>query len=210
MQAVMSTNGLKRQLENWKEINWRKVNKLVKNLRHRIFRARELGNFRKLRNLQKLIQKSYANLLLSVRRITQTNKGKATAGIDKEIINTPEQRVILVNNWKGGNLQPTKRVEILKANGKKRPLGIPTIFDRTWQCLVKYALEPAHEATFHKNSYGFRIGRSAHDCQKLIFDNLNSRVNGLEKQILELDIEKCFDRINHNKLMELTLLPINS
>lgn len=64
MQAVMSTNGLKKQLENWSEINWRKVNKLVKNLRHRIFRARELGNFRKLRNLQKLMQRSYANLLL--------------------------------------------------------------------------------------------------------------------------------------------------
>ena len=105
MQTVMSTNGLKRQLEDWSHIKWKKVNKLVKNLRQRIFRAKKLGNFKTLRSLQKLMQRSYANLLLSVRRITQTNKGKATAGIDKETINTPEQRVVLVNNWGGGNQQ---------------------------------------------------------------------------------------------------------
>lgn len=120
----MSTNGLKRQLEDWSHIKWKKINKLVKNLRQRIFRARKLGNFKTLRSLQKLMQRSYANLLLSVRRITQTNKGKATAGIDKEIINTPEQRVVLVNNWSGGNQKPTKRVEIPKANGKKRPFQV--------------------------------------------------------------------------------------
>ena len=101
MVSAMTTNGLKKQLENWNQINWKKVNKAVRNLRQRIFRARKLGDFSKLRNLQKLMQKNYANLLLSVRRITQTNTGKATAGIDKETVNTPEQRVILVNNWKG-------------------------------------------------------------------------------------------------------------
>ncbi len=74
MQTVMSTNGLKKQLEDWSQIKWREVNKLVRNLRQRIFRARKLGDFRKLRNLQKLMQKSYANLLLSVRHITQINK----------------------------------------------------------------------------------------------------------------------------------------
>ena len=94
MAYVSMTNGLKKPLENWNQINWCKVNKAVKNLRQRIFLARKLGNFKKLRSLQKLMQRNYANLLLSVRRITQTNQGKATAGIDKEIVNTPQQRVI--------------------------------------------------------------------------------------------------------------------
>ena len=116
MVSAMATNGLKKQLENWNQINWRKVIKTVINLRQRIFRARKLGDFRKLGSLQNLIQKSYANLLLSVRRITQTNQGKATADIDKEVINTPEQRVTLINNWEGGNLKPTRRVEIPRAN----------------------------------------------------------------------------------------------
>ncbi|MBD2771350.1 RNA-dependent DNA polymerase [Iningainema sp. BLCCT55] len=84
---------------------------------------------------------------------------------------------------------------------------VPTVADRAWQCLAKFALEPAHEATFHANSYGFRTGRSAHDAQKQIFLNLSSKVNGINKRILELDIEKCFDRINHPTIMDNLIAP---
>ena len=79
--------------------------------------------------------------------------------------------------------------------------------DRAWQCLAKYALEPAHEATFHAKSYGFRPGRSAHDAQKALFENLRSISNGINKRVIELDIEKCFDRISHNTIMDNLIAP---
>lgn len=88
MLSTKITNGPKRQLEDWSQVNWQKITKAVRNLRQRIFRASQLGNFRKLRSLQKLMLRSHANLLLSVRQITQVNTGKRTAGIDKEVINT--------------------------------------------------------------------------------------------------------------------------
>jgi RNA-directed DNA polymerase len=84
---------------------------------------------------------------------------------------------------------------------------VPTIADRAWQCLAKYALEPAHEATFHAHSYGFRTGRSAHDAQKNLFNNLRSHCNGIEKRVIELDIEKCFDRISHTTIMDNLIAP---
>ena len=94
-----TVNGHKGQLEDWSQINWHKVNKLIRNLQRRIFRAKKLGQWKQLRRLQKLLLKSYANLLNSVRQITQVNKGKLTAGVDKEVIKTPQDRVKLVNSW---------------------------------------------------------------------------------------------------------------
>ncbi len=86
-------------------------------------------------------------------------------------------------------------------------LKVPTISDRCWQCLVKYALEPAHEATFHSRSYGFRAGRSTHDAQKILFLNLNRHAKGKTKRVLQLDIEKCFDRISHQAILERVIAP---
>lgn len=133
-------NGQAEQLKNWSQINWRQVYKLLRNLQRRIFRARKLGQFKQLRRLQKLLLKSYANLLTSVRQITQINQGKYTPGVDKEVIKTPADRVKLVNEWTMPKAKPTRRVFIPKSNGKKRPLGIPTVYsyctscNRSWGC----------------------------------------------------------------------------
>ncbi|WP_445251354.1 MULTISPECIES: reverse transcriptase domain-containing protein [unclassified Microcoleus] len=180
-------------------------------LQKRVFKAIREGDRRRAASLQKLILKSTAARLRAIRQVTQLNAGKKTAGIDGKASLSFEDRFALseqlkqsVNNWKHSKL---REIPIPKKDGKTRILKVPTIADRAWQCLVKYALEPAHEATFHARSYGFRAGRSAHDAQKYLFDNLNSRVNGIEKRVIELDIEKCFDRISHKSIMERLIAP---
>ena len=137
MSSASLINGVNGQFTDWSQVNWRKARKIVRNLRQRIFRARKLGQWKQLRRLQKLLLRSYANLLESVRRITQDNSGKNTPGVDIEVIETPEDRVKLVNSWREIAASPTRRVYIPKSNGKKRPLGIPSLRDRVMQVIVK-------------------------------------------------------------------------
>jgi group II intron reverse transcriptase/maturase len=176
-----------------------------------VFKAVQAGDKRKARSLQKLILKSKAARMLAIRQVTQLNAGKKTAGIDGKKSLNFEERFALEehlksngNNWHHNRL---REIPIPKKDGKTRILKVPTIADRAWQCLAKYALEPAHEATFHPRSYGFRPGRSAHDAQKILFNNLSSQANGIDKRVIELDIEKCFDRISHATIMDNLIAP---
>ena len=197
-------NGDSKRLENWSQMNWRKAIKVVKNLRYRIFRARNLGNFRKLRSLQKLMLRSQSNLLLSIRQITQVNTGKRTAGIDMEVINTPQQRVKLFLEMANGThkVKPTKRIYIPKSNGKKRPLGIPTVRDRVMQTVVKNLLEPEWEAVFEENSYGFRPGRSCADAIEQAFTRIaaTGKSEKGDSWVLDADISGFFDNISHSNI----------
>ena len=177
-----------------------------------MWKAVNVGDKRKAKYLQKLILKSKAARFLAIRQVTQLNSGKKTAGVDGIASLTFEERITLslvlkenVNTWKHNKL---REIPIPKKDGTMRMLKVPTIADRAWQCQAKYALEPAHEATFHARSYGFRTGRSAHDAQKILFLNLHSRANGIDKRVIELDIEKCFDRINHSSIMDKLIAPL--
>jgi len=176
-----------------------------------VYKAVLVGDKRKARLLQKLILKSTSARFLAIRQVSQLNAGKKTAGIDgkkslsfEDRFNLEELLKMNSGNWKHQGL---REIPIPKKDGTTRMLKIPTIADRAWQCLAKYALEPAHEATFHARSYGFRTGRSAHDAQKYIFNNLNANSKGIEKRVIELDIEKCFDRINHSAIMDELIAP---
>lgn len=197
--------------ESWRTLNWKKIQRQVFRLQRKIYKAIREGDVVKAKRFQKLLMRSYSAKLLSIRQVTQLNAGKKTAGIDgKKALNFKERFNLLEElnekaiSWKHKKL---REIPIPKKNGKTRILKVPTIADRAWQCLAKYALEPAHEATFHARSYGFRTGRSAHDAQKYIFTNLNSQGNGYKKRVLELDIEKCFDKISHKAILNNLIAP---
>lgn len=197
-----NANGLVRPTD-WNAINWRQANKQVRNLRQRIFRASQAGDHRKVKSLQKLMLRSYSNTLLSVRRVTQVNAGRHTAGVDKLIAKTPQARGKLIDHlrtfqpWKAN---PARRVYIPKADGQQRPLGIPTVLDRCMQAIVKNALEPAWEAKFEGTSYGFRPGRSTHDAIAKIF--LLARPNKKKRWVVDADIKGAFDNIDHAFLLQ--------
>ena len=158
--------------ELWRRLPWKQFRRSLFRLQRRVYKAVRAGDRRRARSLQKLILKSTSARMLAIRQVTQLNAGKRTAGVDGKSSLTFKERFALsdqlrrnVNNWRHQGL---REIPIPKKNGKIRLLKVPTMADRAWQCLAKYALEPAHEATFHARSYGFRPGRSAHDAQKYL------------------------------------------
>jgi RNA-directed DNA polymerase len=201
MQAESEASGTERQTV-WIAVDWQQANRIVRNLRWRIFRATQTGDWNKVRSLQHLMLRSYSNRLVSVRRVTQTNAGKETPGVDKVVVKTPEERGRLVDDlatvqpWKA---KPARRVYIPKANGKLRPLGIPVVKDRCLQAMVKNALEPSWEARFECSSYGFRPGRDGHDAIEKIYGL--ARPNKRKKWVLDADIKGAFDTISHDHLL---------
>lgn len=170
--------------------------------------SKQGNNRRKLRRLQKLLFKSKSNILLSLKRVLILNHGKNTPGIDK-ITLSKDQRIdlyyeILRMDMREYDPLPVKRTYIPKPNGKKRPLGIPTLKDRCIQSMVKNCLEPEWEASFEATSYGFRPGRSPHDALSRIYNTLSVKKSGTNRKlwILDADIGKFFDTVDHDYICE--------
>ena len=202
MHETTRANGLTERCD-WAKVDWAKARRVVKNLRQRIFRAASEGNLTKVRSLQKLMLRCYSNALLSVKRVTQQNKGKNTPGIDQVVVKTDRARgkmVEMLCRHQPWRVRPVRRVYIPKASGKLRPLGIPAIFDRCQQAMIKSALEPEWEARFEATSYGFRPGRSCQDAVSRIYTLAQSRSR--KKWVIDADIKGAFDNISHAYLLK--------
>lgn len=204
VQDILAVANVTERPTDWDQVDWAKAQRIVSNLRQRIFRAAEQGDLKKVRSLQRLMLRSYSNVLMSVRRVTQINAGKNTPGVDKVVIRTPYARGLMADYlsaftpWKP---RPVRRVYIPKSNGKRRPLGIPTVIDRCLQAMVKNALEPFWEQKFEGISYGFRPGRGCHDAIVKIYHL--ALPFGRRKWVVDADIKGAFDNIRHDYLLRL-------
>jgi RNA-directed DNA polymerase len=178
----------------------------VYDLQRKIYDNAKLSNTKIVQKYQKRLVKSEEARLLSVRRITQDNKGKSTPGIDGiKSIKQDDRYKLSRELIFDGSAEAIRRVFIPKSNGKTRPLGIPTIKDRCKQMLMKLALEPEWEAVFEDNVYGFRPGYSAADAKRA----LTRQLQGATKYFLDADIKGCFDNIDHESLLtKLNTIPM--
>ncbi len=191
------------QLGNqWINIDWKKVERHVNRLQVRITKAVKEGKWYLVKRLQYLLTHSYYAKLLATRKPTQ-NTGKRTAGVDGETWSTPEAKMKAALNLtdKKYVAKPLKRVFIEKpGKKKKRPLGIPTMYDRAMQSLYALALEPIAEVTGDRTSFGFRKFRSTHDACEQVFVCMSRKIS--PEWVLEGDIKGCFDNISHRWLTD--------
>lgn len=195
--------------KSWHNIDWKKAETKIKDLQEKIVIATLEKDFKKVYKIQWMIINCFEAKVLAIKRVI-TNKGGKTPGIDGIVWNNPkayweviERLTEVVNNPNDYKSEPVRRVYIPKPGSKdKRPLGIPTVFDRTVQALYHLGIEPVVETQSDPNSFGFRKNRSTHDAITAIRSLLDKNTH--PHWILEADISKCFDKIDHEFLMKHT------
>jgi RNA-directed DNA polymerase len=203
--GAVGVNGPEGEVLDWLAVDWQDAEDNVRRLRQRIFTAARAGDLKQVRNLQKLMLRSRANALVSVRRVTEVNAGRATAGIDGVLVTDPKGKARLAEQVQAGaapsSTRPVRRVFVPKrGTAKTRPIGIPVIVDRCRQAAAVNALEPEWEARFEPKSYGFRPGRGCHDAIAAIF-NVASGKNARRRWVLDADLTAAFDRLDHDHLL---------
>jgi RNA-directed DNA polymerase len=198
--AADKAGALVNYTENWKAIDWHKADCEVRRLQMRIAKAVKEGRHNKACALQWILSHSFYAKALAVKRVS-SNRGKKTSGVDGVLWKNAEDkmRAVLSLRQHGYKAQPLNRIYIPKKKGK-RPLSIPTMYDRAIQALYKLALAPIAETTAEKNSYGFREGRSCADAIAAAFNALSKPTSAT--WILEGDIKGCFDNISHQWIMD--------
>jgi RNA-directed DNA polymerase len=204
--TTVAVNGPEDASFDWRRVDWRRVEDEVRRLRQRIFAASRAGDLKRVRSLQKLMLRSRANTLVSVRRVTERNAGRLTAGVDGEVVLTPEAKARLADRvhrmTEPFKALPVGRVYIPKrgSSTKRRPLGIPVIADRAHQARVVSALEPEWEARFEPKSYGFRPGRGCHDAIQAVYEVVKGK---RPKRLWALDagLASAFDELAHDHIL---------
>lgn len=178
----------------WESVDWTTIEAAVRRLQARIVKAVQQGRWNKVKALQRLLTHSASGKLLAARRVTE-NDGRRTPGVDNELWNTPRRKLAgaMSLTSRGYRPSPLRRIYIPKANGKSRPLGIPTMRDRAMQALHLLALDPISETTADTVSYGFRRVRSCADAIEHCFKCF---VRRNPAWILEGDIKGCLDAVS--------------
>jgi len=199
-----TVNGPEDEALGWDAIVWPVHEENVRRLRQRIFKATKEQDLATVRNLQRMMLRSWSNTLVSVRQVTQRNAGRGTPGVDGQVALTARARMDLAvqvhRTARSFQPLPVRRVYIPKANGKQRPLGIPAITDRAHQARCRNALEPEWEARFAPRTYGFRPGRSCQDAIAVIHV-MGCGKNPRRRWILDADLTAAFDKIDHDHLL---------